>query len=261
LGGPVLRAALFLARNSLADHRDGPQIDLMDSHDIPARQHLAGGDRALRHRHARAYAALVLGGDYVEAGDAGRRRVSAGEVVLHDGFEAHANQFGAHGATVLNLPLPDNWRSPAAFMRVADPDAVVRAAERDPAAAVAALTGQLEPLPSQTGDWPDRLADALRTGALLSLGDWAEQHRLAAATVSRGFRQAFGVSPVRYRAETRALAAWRSLALDASLADLAAETGFADQAHMTRAIVALTGRPPGAWRRSNRFKTAGALAA
>lgn len=231
----------------------------MDSHDIPARQHLAGGDRALRHRHARAYAALVLSGDYVEAGDAGRRRVTAGEVVLHDGFEAHANQFGARGATVLNLPLPDGWTSPAAFMRIADPDAVVRAAERDAHEAVRALTEQLEPLPRQHGDWPDLLADALRTDALLSLGEWAREHRLAPATVSRGFRQAFGVSPVRYRAETRALAAWRALTLDASLADLAAETGFADQAHMTRDVRALTGRTPGQWRAlQHSFKTGAA---
>jgi transcriptional regulator GlxA family with amidase domain len=42
------------------------------------------------------------------------------------------------------------------------------------------------------------------------------------------------------------------------LARIAAEAGFADQAHMTRALGALTGRCPGHWRRSNKFKTASA---
>ncbi|MES2036052.1 MAG: AraC family transcriptional regulator [Pseudomonadota bacterium] len=223
---------------------------------LPARQRLANGDDAPRHRHDHAYAALVLAGDYVEAGDAGRRHVSPGDVILHDRFEAHANRFGGRGATVLNLPLPQGWTPAAAFMRLADPDAVVRAAERCAREAVTLMLAGLHGAPVQAADWPDLLAEALRSDDAPSLGDWARKNGLAAATVSRGFRQAFGVAPVRYRAEVRGLAAWRGLADDLSLADLAAQTGFADQAHMTRAIVALTGRPPGAWRRSNRFKTA-----
>ena len=228
---------------------------------MPARQRLEGGDHAPRHRHARAYAAVVLTGDYIEAGDAGRRRVSPGEVILHHRFEAHANRFGGRGAVVLNLPLPDDWSAPAPFMRLADPDAVVRGAERDPREAVEALIAGLLPAAPDIPDWPDLLAETLRRDSQLSLGDWARAHGLAAATVSRGFRQAFGISPIRYRAETRALAAWRALSSAVPLADLAAETGFADQAHMTRAIVALTGRPPGAWRGSNRFKTTDHVAA
>jgi hypothetical protein len=35
-----------------------------------------------------------------------------------------------------------------------------------------------------------------------------------------------------------------------------AAAGFADQAHMSRAIRVLTGATPGNWRRSNSFKTA-----
>jgi len=66
----------------------------------------------------------------------------------------------------------------------------------------------------------------------------------------------FETSPAAFRAEARV---HRALALmaagGASLAGIAAGTGFADQAHMTRAIRALTGRPPGYWLRSNWFKT------
>jgi AraC-like DNA-binding protein len=35
---------------------------------------------------------------------------------------------------------------------------------------------------------------------------------------------------------------------DASLVDIAAQFGFADQAHMTRSVKNLTARCPGAWR-------------
>ena len=45
-----------------------------------------------RHVHKRAYAALVLSGGYEEAGDSGRHRVQAGNVVLHEAFEAHLDR-------------------------------------------------------------------------------------------------------------------------------------------------------------------------
>jgi hypothetical protein len=45
-----------------------------------------------RHVHTRAYAALVLSGCYEEAGDSGRHRVQAGNVVLHEAFEAHLDR-------------------------------------------------------------------------------------------------------------------------------------------------------------------------
>jgi transcriptional regulator GlxA family with amidase domain len=37
-------------------------------------------------------------------------------------------------------------------------------------------------------------------------------------------------------------------ATDDSIVEVAASTGFADQAHLTRAITTLTGRSPGKWR-------------
>jgi len=222
----------------------------------PARQHLAGGAAAPRHRHAHPYAALVLDGGYVEAGDSGRRAVAPGEVILHGPFEAHANRFGRSGATVLNLPLPPGWRATSAFMRIRDPDTVVREAERDAVEAAGLLIGQLEPTPALPTDWRDDLAAVLSEDVPPGLTDWARAVGLAPATVSRGFRDAFGVTPHRFRAEARARAAWQRLAEPTPLALLAVDAGFADQAHMTRAIVALTGRAPGAWRRSNGFKIA-----
>jgi AraC-like DNA-binding protein len=221
------------------------------------RQKLETGTNLPRHRHAAPYAALVLNGGYVEAGDSGRMAAGAGAVVMHDAFHAHLNRSVADGTQVLNLALVAAADHLPALAVIADPDGVARAAERDPALAAQMLLLQLRPMIQASADWPDALAAALVADGGLCLGAWARAHGLAAETLSRGFVQVFGVTPSRFRLEARARRAWRELARgEAGLAALAAETGFADQAHMSRAVKALTGYSPGAWRRSNRFKTA-----
>jgi AraC-like DNA-binding protein len=85
-------------------------------------------------------------------------------------------------------------------------------------------------------------------GHIRSLARWAHAFGLAPGTVSRGFRQTYGVSPKRYRAEARAHRAWTALKGNERLSQLALSQGFADQSHMTRAVTALTGFPPSHWR-------------
>ncbi len=206
---------------------------------------IAGG-RMERHRHGEAYAALVLSGGYVEAGDRGRFHARPGQVLIHGAWESHMDAFSGAGARVLNLPLT----GPVGFGlgAVVDPDAMARAAERDLAEAEALLLETMRPLDAALDDWPDLLAGALRRDPDTALEAWAEAAGLAPATVSRGFRQAFGTSPRRYRAEQRALKAARALVRhDDPLAALAADLGFVDQ---TRAVSALTGMAPGRLRSS-----------
>lgn len=212
-------------------------------------QRIAGGCFT-RHRHAEGYAAILLEGGYLEAGDAGCWQVSSGDIVAHEAFSAHLNQLPLRGAMVLNLALSQIPPLPPVF-RVADPDLLIRTARSDPAA----IPDLLRPhsiAQEATRDWPDLLARALRRDPALSLCRWAGAHGLAAETVSRGFRRAYGTTAARYRAEARARAGWRRLiAGEEPVSDIAVAVGFADQAHFARAIVALTGRPPGAWRRVN----------
>jgi AraC-like DNA-binding protein len=107
------------------------------------------------------------------------------------------------------------------------------------------LSCAMHPLNTRLQDWPDRLAAALATEPDFGLGDWARKMHLAPQSLSRGFRRAYGITPKRYRVEQRALRAIRALRdWRGSLASLAAETGFADQAHLTRAVVMLTGLAP-----------------
>lgn len=199
-----------------------------------------------RHRHRTAYAAVVLSGGYLEAGGAGRWRAGAGDVLAHPAFDAHHNVLTGP-AWVLNVPLPLTADLPPVF-RVTDLDEVERAFRRDPRAAARLL------IPARTRaplveDWPDLLAAAVDADPALSIGGWARAQGLAPAVVSRGFRAAFGVAPAAFRAERRARAAWRDLTSTATpLAAIAHDRGFADQAHLSRAVRALTGASPREWR-------------
>jgi AraC-like DNA-binding protein len=121
---------------------------------------------------------------------------------------------------------------------------VVQIAERDPQEAIDFLlsTAKSNPLPPL--DWPDELALAIAQHSHLRIGAWARSYDLADATVSRGFRQVYGVSAATYRLQIRARMAWRrALASQESLSRVSMDTGFSDQAHMTRAVALITGRP------------------
>jgi len=122
------------------------------------------------------------------------------------------------------------------------------------------------PTPGQRNDWPDLLAadlarDATSERAVVStqsdspgpgrmpLSHWADANGLARETLSRGFVAAYGTTPSVFRAELRARAAWLRITRGRDrLSAIASETGFADQAHMTRWIRRLTGASPAAWR-------------
>lgn len=206
------------------------------------------GHRVERHHHWDAYAALVIRGTCDEAGDHGRFRAQVGDVLVHRAFDAHANQIGRHGAAFLNFPLSaplDGW-----FGSVADVDAICRAYRRDRSEAAALLRTQFRPGGGGGSDWPDLLAGELaRAGRPVRLAEWADRHRLHPASLSRGFRIAYGLSPKRFRLEAMASRAARHIRRGgAPLSAIAADIGFADQAHMTRALSQLFGASPRALR-------------
>ncbi|HSR24112.1 MAG TPA: AraC family transcriptional regulator, partial [Candidatus Eisenbacteria bacterium] len=66
-------------------------------------------------------------------------------------------------------------------------------------------------------------------------------------TIARHFRLAFGTSPDRYRTLRRLELARGAIACGRSLAETAAETGFADQSHMTRQFKRTYGVTPARW--------------
>ena len=91
----------------------------------------------------------------------------------------------------------------------------------------------------------------------LSLDRLAHEAGVSRSHLGRVFKQTVGQSPfewVRWRRIERA----KQLLAEGRLpvAEIAIATGFADQAHLTRAFGRLVGVPPGAWRRSQCRATA-----
>jgi hypothetical protein len=122
-----------------------------------------------RHVHRRAYAALVLSGRYEEAGHSGRHRVQAGNVVLHDAFEAHLDRIPISGAMVLNVPLPAQYAFRSGVGRVDDADAIVRLIEKGESKTAALLLLSTEVGKPDFQDWLDELVASMAQNACLTL--------------------------------------------------------------------------------------------
>lgn len=90
-------------------------------------------------------------------------------------------------------------------------------------------------------------------GEDLSLASLAREVGISRSHFSRSFRQTLGQSPFEWLREKRIERAKRLLLEGAlSVAEVAIATGFADQAHLTRAFGRIVGVPPGAWQRVRR---------
>jgi len=180
-----------------------------------------------RHRHLRAYATVVLAGTFEESGYNGRIRATAGDVLIHPALDCHGNQMVSAGVKLIRL----DWRDASGIGGLYHLDNVDEV--------------------GRTADWPDLLLADLAKNASTEIGVWAEVNGLARETVSRGFAAAYGTAPSILRAELRARSAWLLITRGSEcLCRIAADTGFADQAHMTRWIHRITGAPPAAWRRN-----------
>ena len=207
-----------------------------------------------RHRHLCPYATVVLAGCFEESGYNGRILATAGDVLIHPALDCHGNEMVSAGVKLIRLDWPDA-SGIGGLYHLDDVDEVARAAERDVNEATQLLECVLRkkcaPSPGQRNDWPDLLLADLAKNASTEIGVWAEVNGLARETVSRGFAAAYGTAPSILRAELRARSAWLRITRGSEcLCRIAADTGFADQAHMTRWIHRITGAPPAAWRRN-----------
>lgn len=206
-----------------------------------------------RHRHLHPYATVVLAGKFEESGYSGRIVASAGDVLVHAALDCHANQMVCSGVRLIRL----RWRDTTGIgglYHLEQVDEIARAAERDVVEAAELLEANLrekrKPSAGVRNDWPDLLLSDLLANDSTEIGVWAELNGLARETVSRGFAAAYGIAPSALRAEARGRMAWLRITRgDESLSRIAADTGFADQAHMTRWVHRITGAPPALWRR------------
>jgi len=204
-----------------------------------------------RHRHERAYAIFTLAGSMHQVSYAGRIVTKPGQLLVQPTLDCHANKAGPLGVRILRLPWPRECGLGGLF-ELLEADRIIRLADKDPVAAASwacELVRGTEPAKPQFDDWEDLLAAELAAGKVPRLQQWAAARGLTAETVSRGFARRYHCSPARFRCELRARNAWlRLTGSGLPLAEVAAEAGFADQAHMTRSVARLTGMPPGYWR-------------
>lgn len=204
-----------------------------------------------RHRHDHGYVAIVLSGNFVEAGLRGRIWAGPGCAIVHPNFSSHSDQFGQAGAEVLNLPMPNLGNQLVGSVQ--DPDRIAKLASQDPTAATEEFVTQFSQLePDMDGDWPDLLANELIANPALSITNWADDHSLDPASVSRGFRRVFGISPKRFRLEAKVARAMEGMGSGGvPAARMALDCGFADQAHMCRAFRLIVGHSPESIRQSS----------
>jgi AraC-like DNA-binding protein len=95
-----------------------------------------------------------------------------------------------------------------------------------------------------------------RYAADLAAGDLAAAAGASRYAVYRAFRSTYGVAPSEYQRQLRLRAARRLLARGGQPAQVAADVGFADQAHLTRWFVRSFGLTPGSYRRAVRTGSA-----
>jgi AraC-like DNA-binding protein len=227
----------------------------------PGIETVSSGLRMQRHRHFYPYATVVLAGRLDESAYSGRISATAGDVLIHPTLDCHANP-GIHaGLKIIRLDWSDTTGIGGLY-RLDRVDDLARLAERDVIAAKLLLELMLRekttPSPARKNDWPDLLLEDLTKNKRTDIGVWAEANGLARETVSRGFALAYGIAPSIFRAEMRARAAWLRITRGSDcLCRIAADTGFADQAHMTRWVRRISGAPPAAWRRRSAQRVTG----
>ncbi|MBP1806870.1 helix-turn-helix domain-containing protein [Rubellimicrobium aerolatum] len=98
-----------------------------------------------------------------------------------------------------------------------------------------------------------RVTDLMRAGMhrRLSVAELAAAAGLSESWFAHAFRRSVGASPARHLTRLRIEAAQAMLRTAATpIGEIAAATGFADQAHLTRAFREATGTTPAAWRRA-----------
>lgn len=132
---------------------------------------------------------------------------------------------------------------------------------RTPASAMHALQTVLQRLPFSPDPLIEHARPAFtahaRTGAP-SIASIAAQLGLSERQLQRRFRQAVGVSPKRFASLLRFESSLPLINSQASLAHVAAEAGYADQAHLSRDVSRFAGMPPGLLRERHRLRPDGA---
>lgn len=211
------------------------------------------GLRQAAHGHHRGHASFLIAGRLQEAIGAADHQVFSGAVGLRGGGSRHAVVFGPEGALILNVSASwtssdtrggTTWRLDGApgqllGLLLADPgdDEVLADLESRFTAGAAA-----SPAPPP---WLMTARERLSEEHPCSIGRLAEDLGLHRVYFGRAFERWTGTPPSVFRVARMADRAVAAVVSGVPAALAAVDAGFADQSHMSRAVKALTGVPPG----------------
>jgi AraC family transcriptional regulator len=225
-----------------------------------------------RHEHQTAYVSFLLGGSYSESFLQDERICSPGTVIWHPRTETHADRFHCHGGHLLDLEIEASWLSDAEqelklvsgarMFRCGLPYLLglriyrqlrVDAFETEDAATELLSFFFAGPLDRHRPNWFNR--------ALQICGEFHdEQLSLAKLALFLGvhpvhvactFRRFLGCTFGDHLAEIRLRKACELLRNSKNpIVDVAHASGYADHAHMCRALKKSTGLTPSAFRKT-----------
>ena len=208
-----------------------------------------------RHEHDAAQATFVLTGGFEEQADGGDTEPKGQVHGFKPAGARHACRFGRDGAMILSINFPRDVETGIGFQAFAPSGSEIGDLSRllvercaSPEEAVDDLLAVIGTQERRTGDaptWLRRVAEQFVDEPLTPVGEVAEGHGIHRVQLSRAFQRHFGISPTRYRLQCKAARAVRLMIEDGETPSSAAVgAGFADQAHLTRTVRALSGMGP-----------------
>ena len=195
------------------------------------------------HRHEQATISLVRSGELIEETTGSAWAAYPGCVVVKPANIAHATRFGPRGVSLLTIEIgcaPREYLWLANGEIVAEMIRIANARERGRDASLVELETLID------GGGAAATRNAARTAASLiearipsrvTIEEIANDVGVHPVALARSFRRTFGMTTSAYAQQARLRFATRLLtSTRLSLADAAADAGYADQSHLTRAV-------------------------
>lgn len=219
--------------------------------------HYAAGEQCRAHRHEQVQRSLLLAGSYVEDSEAGRREVHCRALSIKPaGFE-HEDRFGHAGALILSV-LHEHGDGAArdyglsSWPKCIPPQAMTFGEGFDHAWIAGPWQDArwLPPNPPTVRPWLTEARQRLLEQPSMAVTTLARTLGKHPVHLARQFRTTFGETPSEVRQHDRTARAIDQIVRSSrTLSDIAFDVGFSDQAHMTRALKAMTGWTPADLRR------------
>jgi AraC family transcriptional regulator len=246
---------------------------------LVSRNHYAPGLRLGSHVHCSPFISAVCDGSYFELCGSSVQACTSSTVIYHPAGEGHSDRFEAEGASVLSIDLASAARNvgivdrlSATRMEVTDAQFLARQINREfgepchtSDLVIESLAFELmgncvrkrRKLTRRTPGWLPLAIELVNEhyGERLTLAEVAQLIGVHPVHLARHFRRRMGCTFGEFLRRIRLSRALTELRTsNKPVAEISANTGFADQSHMTRLLQATMGITPAAYRRTYRSK-------